>query len=368
MIPARLLDKGPVPPAGLWALSKAVQEHIEARGGRGADAVTLCTPRCSMVGLGYWQAMEEVDLREARRRGVAVVRRQPGAGYGAIFYPRGTLYETVVLTPRTARRLGLREDRDLLERMGEAHVETLRRLGLRARYRPLNDIETPEGRKIVAFGVHRTPRVWAASGVYVPRLDPDLAGRLITPPPEKFADKAAKSVGERVTDLRREMGRAPAYGEIRGAALSAVGEVFGLRAGPDRLLPDETRRFRAQAVLLRRRSHLHRTSDRAKFGPDLDRWRRGLLRRGDSVLKRTKLVRATVLAGNRGIVRARITGDFNASPADLVDRAEEALRGCPAGEVGERLREALRGGVLVGAGVEDVEAALRGALARALSD
>ncbi len=358
---------GPVPPAGLWALSKAVQENIEARGGRGADAVTFCTPRRSMVGLGYWQAMEEVDLREARRRGVAVVRRQPGAGYGAIFYPRGTLYETVVLTPRTARNLGLREDRDLLGKMGAAHVETLRRLGLRARYRPLNDIETGEGRKIVAFGVHRTSRVWAASGVYVPSLDPGLAGRLITPPPEKFADKVAKSVGERVTDLRREMGRVPAYGEVREAALSAVREVFGLRPEPARPLPGESRRFKAQAVLLRSRSHLHRTSDRAKFGRDLGRWRRGLLRRGDFVLKRAKLVRATVLTGNRGIVRARITGDFNASPADLVDRLEEALRGCPPGEVRGRVRRALRGGTLVGAEPEDIETALVRALERAAS-
>ncbi len=219
----------------------------------------------------------------------------------------------------------------------------------------------------MAFGVHRTPRVWAASGVYVPRVDPGLAGRLITPPPEKFADKAAKSVGERVTDLRREMGRAPAYGEIRGAALSAVGEVFGLHPRTGRLLPGEARRFRAQAALLRNRSHLHRTSDRAKFGPDLDRWRRGLLRRGDSVLKRTKLVRATVLAGSRGIVRARITGDFNASPADLVDRLEGALRGCPAGEVGRRVLRALRGGTLVGAEPEDVGAALALALERARS-
>jgi lipoate-protein ligase A len=112
------------------------------------------------------------------------------------------------------------------------------------RFRPLNDLEVkcPDGlwRKIGPSScVYEEKAIQMGSGIQVKEPDAELIASAITPPPEKFVDKDAKSIQERITYLEKVVGREINLREIRDIYIDNIEKVFQVKLDPGELTDNE---------------------------------------------------------------------------------------------------------------------------------
>lgn len=188
----------------------------------------------SAVSLGCFQSVErEVDLACARRHGVDVVRRITGGG--AVFHDfNGELTYSVV-----CRRGDLPED--IIESyrlICGGLVKGFRNLGLKAEFKPVNDILV-NGKKI--SGSAQTRRWGSVLQHGTVLIDPDirLMFELLKVSPEKISDKFIASVYERVTTVVRELKRKPSFEEVRNAMRAGFEQAFGIKLIERGLMQEE---------------------------------------------------------------------------------------------------------------------------------
>jgi len=177
----------------------------------------------SAVSLGCFQSVErEVDLGVAERYGVDVVRRITGGG--AVFHDHdGELTYSVVC------KQGEVPD-DIIESyklICGGLVQGFTQLGLRAEFKPVNDIQV-NGKKI--SGSAQTRRWGAVLQHGTILISPDVRKmfELLKVSPEKISDKFIASVFERVTTAERELGRKPSFEEVRNAMRNGFESSFGV--------------------------------------------------------------------------------------------------------------------------------------------
>src|SRR3989304_4011077 len=100
--------------------------------------------------------------------------------------------------------------------MGEAAALGLRHLGLRAYFRPRNDIEV-HGRKISGTGGTELSGAILFQGTILVDFDVDEMLRALRIPTEKLQEKEIESVKERVTCLKWELGLTPTLSQIKAS-------------------------------------------------------------------------------------------------------------------------------------------------------
>ncbi|MBC7219503.1 MAG: lipoate--protein ligase family protein [Hadesarchaea archaeon] len=166
----------------------------------------------SAVSLGCFQSLErEVDLEAAKRHGVDVVRRITGGG--AVFHDHhGELTYSVVCREGDLPR-------DIIESyqiICGGIVQGLENLGLRAEFRPINDVQV-NGKKISGSAQTRRWGSVLQHGTVLISPDVRLMFELLKVSPEKISDKFISSVFERVTTVERELGKRPSFGQVRAA-------------------------------------------------------------------------------------------------------------------------------------------------------
>lgn len=166
----------------------------------------------STVSIGCFQSLErEVDLEVAKRYGVDVVRRITGGG--AVFHDHdGELTYSVVCRQEDVPA-------DIIESyklICGGLVRGFEQLGLRAEFKPVNDVQV-NGKKI--SGSAQTRRWGSVLQHGTVLISPDVRRmfELLRVSPEKISDKFIASVFERVTTVERELGRKPSFEEVRGA-------------------------------------------------------------------------------------------------------------------------------------------------------
>jgi lipoate-protein ligase A len=101
-------------------------------------------------------------------------------------------------------------------------------LGLRAEFRPVNDVLVG-GRKISGSAQTRRWGSVLQHGTILISPDVRLMFRVLRVSREKLSDKAISSVFERVTTIERELGRRPGFEEVRGAMIKGFESALGVR-------------------------------------------------------------------------------------------------------------------------------------------
>lgn len=211
------------------------------------------------------------------------------------------------------------------------------RFGITAVYRPLNDLEVL-GKKIAGHTVTflgDACRWGCGPQVLKPRMD--LMSRALKVPPEKFADKEAKTVEARVTNFEDLLGRTPSLEEIKQIYILGLEKSLKIRFQPGRLSSEEQRMTEEQRAKGSSQEWLMAMTEGRKFGAQLSA---GLLR-GEHVLKVAQgpLIRAVVLMEGKKIRNLSLTGSIHCIPVQLVEEMEAGIRGLEAGE--EVLRQAV---------------------------
>lgn len=222
----RLLDTGELPAANNMTMERVI---LTARS-RNYIPNTLhflqFSPHCALV--GYHQAVElEVEEEYCREHGIDINRRISGGG--SIYMDKGQLgWEIFALkdTPGIPKRL-----EDMYRLMCESIVRGLAKLGIEARYRPLNDIEVG-GRKISGTGGTEMGNSLLYHGTLLTDFAVDTMIACLKLPLKKLEDKQIRSFKERVICLREVLGYVPPMPDIKMAMAEGFAEILNVELTP----------------------------------------------------------------------------------------------------------------------------------------
>ena len=312
----RLLDTGPRPAAENMALDEAVLTARSQNAVPNTLRFLQFSPPCTLV--GYHQAVEqEIRVSYCRERGIEINRRLTGGG--GLFWDESQLgWE--IYAAQDDHRFPARAEA-LYERICQAVVRGLNKLGVSAAFRPKNDIEV-RGRKISGTGGTSLDGAFLFQGSLLVDFDVDTMLRALRIPTEKLKDKEIASVAERVTCLAWELDAVPPLAQIKDAVAAGFAECFNVQFEPGPLTPSEGE------LLAQRLPHFQ--SDEWVYGvrrPLVQRNELRALFKSPGGLIRVSLV---VNAQARRIREAFITGDFFAYPRRAIFDLEARLKGVPA--------------------------------------
>ena len=177
----------------------------------------------SAVSIGYFQSMEEeVDLQTCDEMGIDYVRRRTGGG--AVYHDRdGELTYSIIVNED--HRLISRDFQETYRTLCSGLVSGLRRLGISAEFRPINDI-VAQGKKISGNAQTRGMNVVHQHGTILREVNPALMFKVLKVPNEKIRDKLIKSVEERVTSINAVLGREVSFKELKEALIKGFEESF----------------------------------------------------------------------------------------------------------------------------------------------
>ena len=145
------------------------------------------------ISIGYFQSLEEnVNMEEAKRRGVDIVRRITGGG---TVYHKWEVTYSIILHPPPGKIL------DSYRMIEGGIIEGLKEIGIEARYSGVNDIIV-NGRKISGNAQTRRYGGLLQHGTILIDVDIEEMFTLLKVPNEKIKDKMIRDVKERVTSLR----------------------------------------------------------------------------------------------------------------------------------------------------------------------
>jgi lipoate-protein ligase A len=347
--PVRVIDTGLRPACWNIAFDQALIDLH--RDGRIPDTIRfLRFPPSALV--GRHQALaREIHLDWCHANGIQVARRITGGG--AIWFEPAHLGWELVL-PRSA--VGPSLDA-AAEQICQAAAAGLRRLGLDAAFRPRNDIEVG-GRKISGTGGFFDGRTLFYQGTVLCDLDLEsMAGALVLPV-EKLGRRGLAALAERVTTVRRELGSVPDLVSLEDALLAGLAE--GLDLGP---VPGAATALETELADRLVRDEIGTES--FVEGPDLSSAPdvlSGAQRAAGGLIEAHVRVRS---GAERRIQQVVFTGDFFCAPPRAVADLEAALAGLPAGDAPAAVERfcAARLPAILGAGPEDLAAALAAALA-----
>jgi lipoate-protein ligase A len=309
----RLLDTPPMSAAENMALDETLLE-LKGRG-ETPDTIRFLqfSPRAVLI--GYHQAAEE-EVREefCRSAGIDINRRITGGG--AIFFDESQLGWEVICDKAF---FGLTTPTPgLFRTLCEPVVIALDLLGLKATFRPRNDIEI-RGRKISGTGGTESDGAFLFQGTMLTDFDVDTMLRCLRIPVEKLKAKEIDSVKERVTCLKWELGRTPTLDEIKAAIRMGFERHLGIRLESSGLTAGESELFEEKLRFFRSSEWIEQVSPK--------------VRRQETVQSAYKspegMVRFTVVANVPGkrIKDIFITGDFLSFPPRGLFDLEAALKG-----------------------------------------
>ena len=310
-----MLDTPPMSAAENMALDDAL---VELRGeGRGPDTIHFLQFSPRAVLLGFHQAVsEEIRTGYCLEHGIDVNRRVTGGG--AIFFDESQLGWEIICDKAF---FGLKiPHAGLFRTLCEPVVSALARLGVRAEFRPRNDIEV-DGRKISGTGGTESGNAFLFQGTMLTDFDVETMLRSLKIPVEKLKAKEIDSVKERVTCLKWELGYTPPLDEVKRAVAAGFEEVLGIRLEPGGLSAEEEALFRRKIDYYRSAEWIDQVKPRSG--------RKNVIQA--AYKSEAGMVRVTfaVDLGARRLREVYITGDFLSFPTRALFDLEAALRGSP---------------------------------------
>ncbi len=196
----RLLKLGGIDPFE----SQMVYEAVGLARNRGLvpDTIIFCWPKDPIVCIGFHQELQrEIEYEYCRKKKIPVVRRILGGG--AVYLDAGQLFYQIIASednpaiPHTTNKL--------FEKLLQAPILTYRDIGIAAEYKPINDIHV-KGRKISGNGVGKIGNISILTGNMIVDFNFDEMVKILKVPSEKFRDKIAASLRERLSTIKKELG------------------------------------------------------------------------------------------------------------------------------------------------------------------
>lgn len=224
----RLVDSGAVSPEYSAASDEAIVNA--RRTGSVPNTVHFYTRDSPTISIGYNRSVEKsVFTEEAARRNVKVIRRFSGGS--AVFTDRGQLIFALVLDASLLPS----DIIESYEKVCRAVIRGLSILGIKAEYKPVNDILVG-GKKISGSAQLRRGGVVLHHGTMLVDTDLESMAAVLKPPQSKKDDQ---SVMNHVTSLREATGEAPDMQVLKRALVKGISGAFSVTLHPGSLTTHE---------------------------------------------------------------------------------------------------------------------------------
>ena len=193
---------------------------------------------CALVGR-FQHLQAELNLDFCRKAGIPYSRRLTGGG--AIIMGSGQL--GICLTSHTGR-FDFNRLRELYVLFSAPIINALQELGVEAGFRSRNDLEVG-GKKIAGLGIYVSPTGCLQFHTsLLLDLDVGLMLRVLNIPRQKYDDKRMiRSVEQRITTLRRELGREVPAAEMRALLKKHYAAAFGAKFEQESFTGEEQARI-----------------------------------------------------------------------------------------------------------------------------
>jgi len=218
-------------------MNMAVEEAIPRVVGEGKSPSTVrFWHNSNTIVIGCFQSARlEVNMEACKETGTEIVRRFTGGG--AVYHDNGNLNYAISLQKGHPLVPGLNLQ-SIFEKLSEGSVQGLRKLGVKAEFQPVNDIQV-DGKKVSgAAGSVRWNTIFHHGCILV-NSDLSILGKVLNVPKVKLEDKHVASVQKRVTTVRDELGREISTREVRDAIVDGIESCYGVRVEPGVLTKEE---------------------------------------------------------------------------------------------------------------------------------
>ena len=309
-------------------LMRAVSEGVVP------DTVSFCTfPKPSLV-LNYFNDPDkEINLDFCKQRGISVYRVI--ASGGPIFGDTGYSF-TFLHIRRDNPKIPLDVPRMFEKTLTGLAAGISEYFNVECRFRPLNDLEVKSDdgiwRKIGPSSCfYEEKAIQMGSGMQTKEPDVDLITGAIHAPPEKFVDKQAKSVRERITYLEKPVGRSIDLEEIKRIYWDQIEKVFEVKLYSGELTEKEKGYYKEMEREYTSDEFFMERSER-KFGPIPSDVVRKVIQ---FKVPEGPFVRIVTLTKENRIMDILISGMIHASPlrpTSPIHEIEKALRDQPIDE------------------------------------
>ncbi|AHC52216.1 ligase [Sulfolobus acidocaldarius SUSAZ] len=279
----------------------------------------------SGISLGYFQDIDtEVNLDEARRRGVDVIRRL-GVGGGTIYASKGSSMAMFMTFPKDF----FTNMEKAFCQIGSAAVHAYFKLGVKgAWYDHIGDVRvgSPRAyRKITGFGFTTIEDILVLNMVIgAGKIDVQEMINVIKVPPEKFSDKTSKNVQDYLTSVEEETGRKPSDEEVYEAFKTSLEETLRIKLEPHEFSDQAKAIFNKYKEMAKSDQNLFLRSSGKRFSNIPQGYVVGFSR-----YKARKLVVTHLLTDGKEIKDIMISGDFYCSPSEYLFELEQKLKGIP---------------------------------------
>lgn len=285
--------------------------------GRSPDTIHFLQFKPRAVLVGFHQSVEEeVRTIFCIENNIDINRRITGGG--AIFFDESQLgWEVICSKSYFGFDIpGIK----LFKRLCDPVIEALSSMGIRAHFRPRNDIEV-SGRKISGTGGTESEGAFLFQGTMLTDFDADTMLKALKVPIEKLKEKEINSLKERVTCLKWELGYTPSIEEIKDAIKRGFEKVFGIKLIDGELTELEKRVFEKKLKYF--------NSDRWIFHVNPRYEATEVIQAGYK--SKAGLVRFTLQINpfKKRIKNLFVTGDFLSFPSRALFDLEATLRGAP---------------------------------------
>lgn len=178
----------------------------------------------SAVTIGYFQRIRDtVNLEYAYEKNIPVIRRITGGG--TVYHDsKGEITYSIVSDIR-GKLVDVQESYRII---CNGIVYALRKLGLEAVFKPVNDILL-NGRKVSGSAQTRRRKTLLQHGTLMVSTDLEELARLIRAPKEKLASHRVHSIRERVTTVSIELGRTMSPEDMIPYLVEGFQEALGAR-------------------------------------------------------------------------------------------------------------------------------------------
>jgi lipoate-protein ligase A len=275
--------------------------------------LTIKLTRGALIVPSYVDPVKDANAEACRRHNLDFVRTPSGGA--TVYTDVKSCYSIIfgdIRNPKHPPRLGEKYKKHL-----SCIADALsREFGIKARFRPVNDIEiqSKDGiwRKVTAVGSGGSGNAFYTAGyIQVSEVPMDMVEQVIPVPPEKFLDKETKSMRERMTSLEREVGREISLDEVIDVFNRSISTAYDVALVEMGLTDKELSDMKVIRELFEKEEYIYDRTEKRKFGeipPDV--------KRAETLLKipQGPLVRITVLIKGDTIYDILLTGSFHALP------------------------------------------------------
>lgn len=348
----RLIDKNPLKAADHMALDQVLLASRSAGKCPNTLRFLQFSPRCALLGL-HQAAELEIDEDYCRRENIEINRRITGGG--AIFWGASELGWEIYAGKDWLAGRNLQEIYRLL---CEVMVKALAGLGVKAAFRPRNDIQVGQ-RKICGTGGAELDKAFVFQCSLLVDFNVETMSQVLKIPQEKISDKNISVAADRVTWLKRELGGLPDIAEVKAAICAAFASGLQMSFSREDLNPWEETLFQKKRGYFHSPEWIYKVRLPLVAGEIKEACLKtpgGLIR----VAAKTEL-KAQVL---KSIL---LSGDFFTPDPSVILELEARLKDCPL--EGDKLERIIRShfeaypGQIPGVSAQDVESCIRKALA-----